>query len=73
VFGKSDSFKVSTFRRKALTLRLPVNRVQSAADHPRARHMQHLWLSHANDEDPLDRLPPVPPANSNAIVVTRQS
>ena len=73
MFGKSDSFKISTYRRKALTLGLPANRVQSAADRLRARRMQHSWLSRANDEDPPNGLPPVPPAQSNALVVTRQS
>lgn len=64
VLGMSDSFKITTYRRTAMSLGSPANCVQSAADRLRIRCMQHLWLARVG-EDWAIGLPPVSPANSN--------
>lgn len=67
---KSDSFRITTYRRKAMILGRPANCVPSAADRLRVRCMQNVWLARAEDADENNwenGLPPVLPANSNAV------
>jgi hypothetical protein len=67
VLGNSDSFKVTTYRRRAMSLGSPANCVPSAADRLRVRCMQQSWLARAAEDWP-NGLPCVAPANSNAFV-----
>jgi hypothetical protein len=68
VLGVSDSFKITTYRRTAMSLGSPANCVQSAADRLRIRCMQHMWLAFSADAEWPYGLAPGAPAKSNALV-----
>lgn len=62
-------FKAQAYRRKASTCDSLAGCAQTASERGQLQRMRDAWLSRAANEDWLDRFPPGPPANSNALAV----
>ena len=60
--------KAQTYRRKAQTCGALAACARSGAEREPLLRMRDALLSRAANEDRLDGLPPLPPANSNALI-----
>jgi hypothetical protein len=65
--------KAMQYRRHAAACSLFAVNAQSTADRELLLHMQRSLLEHASQEDGDDGLPPMPPAQSTALAVPRQT
>ena len=66
--SKASPSKAQTYRRKAQTCDALAACARSTAEQEPLLRMRDALLSRAANEDRLDGLPPLPPANSNALV-----
>ena len=64
------SSKASAYRRKAAMCGNLADCAQSAEDRRELLRMRDSWLALAANADWLNGLPPMPPANANALAVT---
>jgi len=66
--SKASPSKAQTYRRKAQTCDALAACARSTAEQEPLLRMRDALLSRAANEDRLDGLPPLSPANSNALV-----
>jgi len=67
------SSKAPAYRRKAHLCENLAVHARSGADSEQLLEMRDAWLSRAANEDWLDGAPPVPPANSNALMTAPEA
>jgi hypothetical protein len=66
--SKASPSKAQTYRRKAQTCGQLADCARSESERDPLLRMRDALLSRAANEDRLDGLPPLPPANSNALM-----
>ena len=66
--SKASPSKAQTYRRKAQTCGQLADWARSESERDPLLRMRDALLSRAANEDRLDGLPPLPPANSNALM-----
>jgi len=66
--SKASPSKAQTYRRKAQTCGQLADCARSESERDPLLRMRDALLSRAANEDRLDGLPPLPPANSNALI-----
>jgi hypothetical protein len=72
--SKAGLSKAMEYRRDAAACGLFAVNARSAADRELLLHMKRSLLEHAShEEDRDDGLPPIPPAQSTALAVPRQT
>jgi hypothetical protein len=74
MFEARNPLNAQAYRGKARTCDKLAVCARSVPDRERFQRMRDGWLSRAANEDWLNgMLPPPPPANSNALAVTRRA
>jgi hypothetical protein len=68
-----DLSKAMQYRHHAAACGLFAASARLAADRELLLHMERSLLEHASHEDQDDGLPPIPPAQSTALAVPRQT
>lgn len=71
MFEQSQFVKATRFRSNAAACGIFAANAVSQSDRALLLRLQRSWLERANHQDLVDRLPPRPPAGSNALAVPR--